>query len=51
MQPKPGDSSFDFWLGKWVTRWKDAAGHGHKGSNVVLKLGRSVHMAHRVPAR
>jgi len=46
---------------------EDAAGHGHKGSNVVLKLGRSVrelfegpsggwarmvqHLAHRVPAR
>lgn len=37
-----GDSSFDFWLGTWVTRWKDSSGRNHKGSNVVLKLGGSV---------
>lgn len=42
MQPRVGDGSFDFWLGKWATSWKDVAGHSHKGSNVVLKLDRSV---------
>ena len=42
MQPRVGDGSFDFWLGKWATSWKDVAGHSHKGSNVVLKLDGSV---------
>jgi hypothetical protein len=39
---KRGDTSYDFWLGKWVTSWQDGAGHRHKGSNVVLKLDGSV---------
>lgn len=34
-----GDTSFDFWVGNWVTSWKDGGGHNHRGTNVVLNLG------------
>src|SRR6185437_7334509 len=33
---KLGADSFDFWIGNWNTRWKDANARNHRGTNVVL---------------
>ena len=45
-----GDS-FDFWIGNWTTRWKDAAGRSHKGSNVVLALDRRIRELFEGPSK
>jgi hypothetical protein len=44
-------TSFDFWVGAWVTSWEDARGRGHRGSNVVLKLDGRVHELFEGPSR
>ena len=45
------ESSFDFWIGNWATRWKDAAGRSHKGSNVVLKIDQRIRELFEGPSR
>ena len=39
------ESSFDFWVGNWKTRWKDAGGRIRRGTNVVLKLDQRIREA------
>jgi hypothetical protein len=48
---RPGEESFDFWIGDWTTRWKDAAGRSHKGSNVVSKLDRRIRELFEGPSK
>jgi hypothetical protein len=45
------DTSFDFWVGTWITSWEDANGRSHKGSNVVLKLDGRVRELFEGPSR
>jgi hypothetical protein len=45
------EGSFDFWIGNWSTRWKDASGRGHKGTNVVLKLDQRVRELFEGPSK
>jgi hypothetical protein len=41
-EPTRDETSYDFWVGKWVTSWKDLGGRNCKGTNVILKLEGSV---------
>jgi hypothetical protein len=43
--------SFDFWIGNWTTRWKDAGGRSHRGTNVVLKLDQSIRELFEGPSK
>src|SRR6267378_2280290 len=45
------ESSFDFWVGNWKTRWKDAGGRIRKGTNVVLKLDQRIRELFEGPSR
>jgi hypothetical protein len=46
-----GGSSFDFWIGNWTTRWKDAGGRSHRGTNVVLKLDQRIRELFEGPSK
>ncbi|HEV2027471.1 MAG TPA: hypothetical protein VGS16_02935 [Candidatus Dormibacteraeota bacterium] len=50
-EPTLDDTSFDFWVGKWTTRWKDVGRRSHNGTNVVLKLDGSIRELFEGPAR
>lgn len=45
------EGSFDFWIGNWATRWKDAAGRSHKGTNVVLKIDQRIRELFEGPSK
>ena len=50
-EPTQDEGSFDFWLGSWTTRWTDATGRSHVGSNVVLKFDRRIRELFEGPSR
>ena len=37
-EPARDETSYDFWIGRWVTSWQDSGGRNCKGTNVILKL-------------
>src|SRR6476661_7196908 len=43
--------SFDFWIGNWSTRWKDANARNHRGTNVVLKLDQRIRELFEGPSK
>jgi hypothetical protein len=45
------EGSFDFWIGNWTTRWRDAVGRSHKGTNVVLKLDQRIRELFEGPSK
>ncbi len=50
-EPTLDAGSFDFWIGKWATRWKDAGGRTHTGTNVVLKLDHGIRELFEGPSK
>jgi hypothetical protein len=50
-EPTLDEGSFDFWLGNWTTRWKDAGGRSHTGTNVVLKLDQRIRELFEGPSK
>ena len=46
-----GEHSLDFWIGNWTTRWKDAGGRNHRGTNVVLKLDQRIRELFEGPSK
>jgi hypothetical protein len=43
--------SFDFWIGNWTTRWTDAGGRRHSGTNVVIKLDQRIRELFEGPSK